>query len=137
MRSPDDAANYDPSELITGHNGETQRVDVKSTRYVRDPATGRQMMERVCVDQFGNWYLMYSAQMIDGELYDVVDWVRPNVFEKFRCVEGELNDSLIDEFRRKAFWVFCNTSTNIQVADAISQGVRRMSANLAGGHNAR
>lgn len=121
MAGLDDALNKDPGDIIEGHNGESdQRIELRETRYVEDKAKGRRIMERVCSDNYGNWYLVYSAQMPDGELYDVADWVKPSALATY----GGFNDALIDAYRQKAFMAFDKTAQDIQVAAAIAAGAQ-------------
>lgn len=115
--SLEDAQFQNPEDIISGHNGEKQSITVRDTRLIRDPITGSQCMERVCSDDFGNWYLVYSAQMQDGELYDVADWVKPSALQQF----GGFTDDLIDAFRTKAFAAFKKTREGIDFTRMVAQ----------------
>lgn len=102
MIQPHEAGGLNPEDLISGHNGETQKLTVKRTLTVANPKGRTQMVERVCEDQHGNVYLVYSSTLSDREVYEVADFVKPSILQKY----GGFTDALLDDFRSKAFFAF-------------------------------
>ena len=103
---PQSESVIDPSAILQGHNEREQRFSFKRSTTVVAP-NGTHCDEYLCSDQFGNWYLIYRATLSDNETYDVGDWVKPSMLEKF----GGFTDGLFEVFRGKAYKSF-NTSSN-------------------------
>lgn len=102
MIRPDEVGGLNPEDLISGDNGHEQKLNTIRTQVVADPRKRRQMVERVCVDQFGNIYLVYSSKLSDREIYEVTDRVKDSTVAKY----GGFTDALLDDFRSKAFYAF-------------------------------
>lgn len=104
MIRPDEVGGLNPEDLISGDNGHEQKLVARRTMTVVKPralyAGGvGQMVERLCEDQWTNVYLVYSAKLSDGEVWEVADRVKPSVVTQ----HGGMTDSLFDNFRTKAF----------------------------------
>ena len=134
MIQPRDIGALNPEDLISGHNGEKQQLTIRRTQTVADPRRRVQMVERVADDQWGNVYLVYSAQLSDRELWEVADWVKPGIIERY----GGFTDALLDDYRTKAFRAFADaeqsiarvrTETNAVVAQVMRDAQRQ---NLGG-----
>lgn len=102
MIRPDEVGGLNPEDLISGDNGHVQKLDIVRTMTVADPRLRVQIVERLCVDQWGNNYLVYSAKLSDGEVWEVTDRIKPSIETRY----GGLTDALFDDFRSKAFHVF-------------------------------
>lgn len=113
------SGNIDPTDTIQGHYGVKQRFELRRSNVVTNPRTRRQCREFVLEDQNGNFYLVYRAQLHDGEDYDVADWVRPSVMARY----GGFSDALIDDYRTKAFRAFERAARAINEARAIASQV--------------
>lgn len=114
MIRPDDVGGLNPEDLISGDNGHAQKLDIVRTMTVADPKRRVQIVERLCVDQWGNNYLVYSARLSDGEVWEVTDRIKPSVETRY----GGLTDALFDDFRSKAFHVFGETEKDLARARA-------------------
>lgn len=102
MKLPFDFGSFDPSDLVSGHNGQTQLLTVKRTLTVINPRSRAQVVERICEDQWLNTYLVYSCVLTDGEAYECADFLKPSILKKY----GGFTDALLDDFRGKAFHAF-------------------------------
>jgi hypothetical protein len=133
MIQPHEAGGLNPEDLISGHNGEKQILTVKRTLVVTKPNGRTQMIERICEDQWGNVYLVYSAKLSDREVYEVADYLKPSTLQKY----GGFNDALLDDFRAKAFHAFAESEKELnamranaeKVADMIAKAAVNVSAN--------
>ena len=102
MIRPDEVGGLNPEDLISGDNGNAQKLVVLRTMTVANPRNRSQMVERLAEDQWTNVYLVYSAKLSDGEIWEVADRVKPSVIEHY----GGITDALFDDFRTKAFMAF-------------------------------
>ncbi len=124
MIQPHEVGGLNPEDLISGHNGEKQLLTVKRTLVVTKPNGRTQCTERICEDQWGNVYLVYSAQLSDREIYEVADYVKPSVLKKY----GGFTDGLLDDFRAKAFHAFAESEKSINAIKANAAKVADMIA---------
>lgn len=113
------ADNLNPENVLQGHNGEKQVFTKRRSIIIQDKKNKRQIREFILDDQFGNIYVVYRANMHDGEVYDVADWLMPSVLAKY----GGFTDHLIDDLRTKAFKVFEKTAREIDEARLIALSV--------------
>ena len=127
MIQPHDIGALNPEDLISGHNGEKQILKVKRTLVVTKPNGRTQCTERICDDQWGNTYLVYSAKLSDREVYEVADYVKPSVLKKY----GGFTDSMLDDFRAKAFHAFAEAEKSINAIKANAAKVADMIAAAA------
>lgn len=125
---PNDAAALNPEDIISGDNGQRQSLTIRRTMTVVDPRKRRQCVERLCEDQFGNAYLIYSAKLPDGEVWEVADRIKPSVIAGY----GGVTDDLFDDFRTKAFLAF-NRAEKKLIAHA--GAARAMAAHIATGNS--
>lgn len=99
---------------IQGHVGASikQRFTCERTRTLTNERLRMDIAEHIVKDQFGNLYVVFSTQLIDGELYTVTDWVgkQPPGFpltlvKEFKRFPG-FNDDLLAYLQEKAFVSF-------------------------------
>jgi hypothetical protein len=102
MIRPDEVGGLNPEDLISGDNGHAQKLVILRTMTVANPRNRSQMVERLAEDQWTNVYLIYSAKLSDGEIWEVADRVKPSVIAQ----HGGMTDALFDNFRMKAFMAF-------------------------------
>jgi len=121
MPNPKDTPNADinPSDILQGHNCQVQKFTLRRQQVVQDRKKKRACREFVFQDQFDNWYLVYRAKLQDGEEYDVGDWVKPSVLQKF----GGFTDECLDAFRMKAFYAFEDMTKEIAKLRTIASEV--------------
>lgn len=124
MIQPHEAGGLNPEDIISGHNGEKQILTVKRTMTVTKPGGRVQCIERICEDQWGNVYLVFSAKLSDREVYEVADYLKPSVLQKY----GGFNDALLDDFRSKAFHAFAETEKELNAMRANAAKVADMIA---------
>jgi len=127
MISPHDAGSLNPEDLISGHNGHKQLLTVKRTLTVMNHKGRTQMVERICEDQHGNTYLVYSSTLSDREVYEVADFVKPSLLQKY----GGFTDALLDDFRAKAFHSFAQSEKELNAMRANAAKVADMIAKAA------
>lgn len=131
MIQPHDIGALNPEDLISGHNGETQLVTVKRTLTVLNHKLRTQTVERICEDQHGNVYLVYSCVLSDREVHEVADYVKPSVLKKY----GGFTDALLDDFRAKAFHAFAESEKEINAArknaDAMAAMIAKAAVNVS------
>lgn len=130
---PNDVTGLNPEDLISGDNGHAQHLTIRRTMTVADPRKRCAMVERLCEDEWGNVYLVYSARLSDGEIWEVADRIKPSVEKRY----GGFTDALFDDFRSKAFAVFAEAEADLarQRADAdaiVASMLRNQSFNLGG-----
>lgn len=124
MISPNEVTGLNPEDLISGHNGQKQILTVKRTLVVQTPTGRTQMVERICEDQYLNTYLVYSSKLSDGLVYEVVDYVKPSVITRYQG----FTDSLLDDFRQKAFAAFAQSERE---ANALRANAESLAASIA------
>ena len=129
----DEVSKLNPEDLISGDNGHDQHLTIRRTMTVADPRKRCAMVERLCEDEWGNIYLVYSARLSDGEIYEVADRVRESVQLKY----GGFTDALFDDFRSKAFVCFAEAEADNAQARANADSLaamllRNQSLNLGG-----
>lgn len=109
MIRPDEVGGLNPEDLISGDNGHAQKLNIRRTMTVADPRKRVAMVERLADDAWGNVYLVYSARLSDGEIWEVADRVKPSVMARY----GGMSDALFDDFRTKAFRAFADAEQQI------------------------
>jgi hypothetical protein len=127
MIQPHEVGGLNPEDLISGHNGNTQLLTVKRTLTVMNQKLRTQTVERICEDQHGNVYLVYSCKLSDREIYEVADYLKPSVLKKY----GGFTDALLDDFRAKAFHAFAESEKSINAIKANAAKVADMIAAAA------
>lgn len=132
MIQPHEVGGLNPEDLISGHNGHTQKLKVKRMLTVTNPKLRTQCIERICEDQHGNTYLVYSSRLSDREVYEVADYVKPSVLKKY----GGFTDAMLDDFRAKAFHAFAQSEKEINAArknaDAMAKMIAKAAVNVSG-----
>lgn len=132
----------DFTEVIQGHVGQTtkQRFTCERSRVIENRALRLEANENIVKDQFGNLYVVFTARLIDGEVYAVTAWVGAEKWTgqaKQLVLVGEykrfhtFSDSLLGFLQDRAFIAFGRATLAILKARKTAK-LPMISANQSG-----
>ena len=110
LNDADRAVNY--TEAIQGHVGPSvpQVFTEKRTRVLFNRRLNLECREHIVKDQFSNLYVVFTAKLLDGEMYAVTRWVAHPVnglVKELRALGARrFDDALLGWLQDEAFLAF-------------------------------
>jgi len=102
----------DFTEVIQGHVSQSvkQQFTLERTKVVLNRTLNLEAREHIVKDQFGNLYTVFTAKLIDGEVYAVTRWVahpHSGLVKEFRKLGARrFDDNLLAWLQEEAFVAF-------------------------------
>lgn len=113
-----DGEMVDFTKVMQGHVSQTvtQQFAIQRHRVIENRKLRLECREFVVKDQFRNLYVVFTAKLIDGEVYSVTTWVGSEVkglVARFRAKYGHFNDGLLTYLQDEAFVAFGRATVEI------------------------
>ena len=109
LRDSDNATDF--TQVLQGHVSQSvqQEFTEERTRVIMNKRLKLEAREHIVKDQFTNLYVVFTARLIDGEVYAVTTWVgskNKGLNKRFLALTSKFDDTLLAYLQDGAFVAF-------------------------------